>query len=122
LFLSTNVQPNIFFMIDDSGSMDWEVLKSKGVENITAYAGFPNSGDIDITPTRDDRDEILGSCVGYNVLYFDPAKTYTPWVGVDINDDAYLDQSITSALLNPYDPGSGTGSSPLHQALVSTMS
>ena len=28
LFLSTNVQPNIFFMVDDSGSMDWEVLLS----------------------------------------------------------------------------------------------
>ncbi len=28
LFLGTQIDPNIFFMLDDSGSMDWEVLTS----------------------------------------------------------------------------------------------
>ena len=26
LFLGTRIDPNIFFMVDDSGSMDWEIL------------------------------------------------------------------------------------------------
>ena len=108
LFLANKVQPNIFFTIDDSGSMDWEVLRSEGSLAIPAYDGFPNSGNVDITPTRTDRDEILESCAGYNVLYYDPSKTYTPWSGVDVNGDAYTDQSITAARWNPYRPDWGT--------------
>ena len=109
LFLqSGTVQPNIFFMIDDSGSMDWEILKSTGALDITDYSGFRNRDNLDYTPTRADRDEMLESCAGYNVLYYDPTKTYTPWTGVDINGNAYQDQSITSALNDPYNPASGS--------------
>jgi len=108
LFLSTSVQSNIFMTVDDSGSMDWEILKSAGADAIYTGNSFPNSGNVDITPTRTDRDEMLESCAGYNTLYFDPTKTYTPWVGVDINNVAYVDQIITSARNNPYDPAAGT--------------
>ena len=109
LFLqSGTVQPNIFFMIDDSGSMDWEILKSTGALDITDYSGFRNRDNLDYTPTRADRDEMLESCAGYNVLYYDPTKTYTPWTGVDINGNAYQDQNITSALNDPYNPASGS--------------
>ena len=108
LFLANKVQPNIFFTIDDSGSMDWEVLRSSGSLSIGDYSGFPTSGNLDITPTRTDRDEMLESCAGYNVLYFDPGKTYTPWAGVDDDGVAYADQSVSAARWNPYDLGSGT--------------
>lgn len=109
LFLqSASVQPNIFFMIDDSGSMDWEVLKSTGALAIGAYSGLRNSDNLDYTPTRTDRGEMLESCAGYNVLYYNPARTYTPWTGVDINGNAYQDQSITAALNDPYNPGLGS--------------
>ncbi|WP_372831064.1 hypothetical protein, partial [Pontibacterium sp.] len=103
LYLTTSVKPNIFFLVDDSGSMDWEVLRSSGVSAISIYDSFPNSGNIDITPTREDRDEILESCAGYNVLYYDPSKTYTPWDGVDDNGNAYVNQTITAARVDPYD-------------------
>ena len=36
LFLTSPVQPNIFFLLDDSGSMDWEVLKTVGA--LAVYA------------------------------------------------------------------------------------
>lgn len=108
LFLGTEVQPNILWLVDDSGSMDWEVLKTSGALKAYSSNSFPNSGDIDITPTETDRDEMLESCAGYNVMYYDPSKTYTPWAGVDINGDAYTDQPITAARRNPYNPGSGT--------------
>ncbi len=29
LFLGTSVQPNVFFLLDDSGSMDWEILTNR---------------------------------------------------------------------------------------------
>jgi len=106
LFLATQVKSNIFFVLDDSGSMDWEVLKSTGALAIGDYSGFPNSGNIDYTPTDSDRDEILESCAGYNVLYYDPNITYTPWYGVDQAGNVYGDQSITAARWDPYYPAS----------------
>lgn len=38
LFIGTNVQPNIFFVLDDSGSMDWEVLKSNAADTLFPQA------------------------------------------------------------------------------------
>lgn len=108
LFLGSAVKPNIFFLVDDSGSMDWEVLRSDGALNVPSYSEFRNSGNLDITPTPTDQDEVLESCAGYNVLYFDPSKTYEPWAGVDKNGQPYANQVITGARKNPYDPDEGT--------------
>jgi len=36
LFLGTTVQPNVFFLLDDSGSMDWEILTT----NYWAYYAY----------------------------------------------------------------------------------
>lgn len=108
LFLGTEVQPNILWLVDDSGSMNWEVLKSEGARAAYSSSSFPDSGTIDITPTETDRDEMLESCVGYNVMYFDPNEEYLPWSGVDINGDAYQNQPLNAARINPYNPASGT--------------
>ena len=86
LFLGANPQPNIFFSVDDSGSMDWEVTKSPGVAAIGAYSssnGFRNRGNVDITPTFTEDSEMLESCACYNVNFYDTNKTYTPWIGED---------------------------------------
>nr|WP_320136212.1 PilC/PilY family type IV pilus protein [uncultured Amphritea sp.] len=119
LYLQTRVQPNIFFLVDDSGSMDWEVLKSNGANDISAYNSYGDSGDVRWPYQYDykyDRrvnwvwsaDSFLEACAGYNVLYYDPAVTYVPWAGEDKNGDPYTDQSISSARTNPYDPSKGT--------------
>lgn len=125
LFLGTDVQPNILWVVDDSGSMDWEVLKTNpalflyrscndpdpnplGGTPCFNDSGLRNRDNLDITPTSNDVDELLEHCVGYNVMAYDPRKKYTPWVGVDNADVAYADQSITSARWNPYNPGSGS--------------
>jgi hypothetical protein len=42
LFVSTQVVPNVFFELDDSGSMDWSILAKKHWESC-AYD--PDSGD-----------------------------------------------------------------------------
>jgi len=40
----------------------------------------------------------------FNPIYFDPSKTYEPWLGVDSSGNAYTDASITNAPDNPYTP------------------
>ncbi|MEE9598117.1 MAG: PilC/PilY family type IV pilus protein, partial [Acidiferrobacterales bacterium] len=106
LFLQTAVQPNIFFMLDDSGSMDWEVLLNAG-------ATGANQDDLDLAPATDeDRSEF---CVGYNALAYDPNVTYTPWQGKDKLGNDFLDAQSMEAggfaeiRRNPYCPGTDTG-------------
>lgn len=101
LFLSNSTQPNIFFMIDDSGSMDWEVLLSNGA--LDAHAGAPNSGNLDFG--ADNTSEIRELCHGYNVLAYNPSQTYTPWQGVDSNGNAYPNMTLAAARTNPWYTG-----------------
>ncbi len=103
LFLTTTVQPNILWLIDDSGSMDWEVLLSNGA--LIAHGGNPNSGNLDFSP--DDTAEQLELCAGYNVLAYNPNVTYTPWAGKDSGGTTYANQSVSAARTNPYNT-SGT--------------
>lgn len=69
LFLESGVQPNIYFVIDDSGSMGWEVVYTKGAQELFKYpnngVGYPISGkgngilhlDETFVPDIDDVDE-----------------------------------------------------------------
>ena len=108
LFLQTAVQPNIFFMTDDSGSMRSEVLLNAGA------TGTPED-DLDLTPaTVEERSQF---CVGYNTLAYDPNVRYTPWQGKDKPGNDFQDADLmeaggfTEIRRNPYCPGSDTTSS-----------
>jgi len=121
LFLQNGaVQPNIFFMIDDSGSMDWENLASKGALDSTAHGGgdtYPRtSGNLDFTP--DTHGEAMGLCPGFNVMAYNPAVTYTPWWGKDNSGTAYTNQALADALVNPYLASGGTTDLRLHYYMV----
>jgi len=95
---TTAVQPNIFFMVDDSGSMDWEDLLNAGTqypaESAKGYSG------LDFSP--DDALEQRLLCRGFNVMAYDPNVTYKPWAGVDSADNAFTDLTLTTARDNPY--------------------
>lgn len=104
LFLGSQPQPNIMFAVDDSGSMDWEVLLSDGA--LVAHPAAPTSGNLDNSPN--DFDEDREFCAGYNVLAYDPSITYEPWSGEDNTGTSYTDASITAARVDPYNAGSGT--------------
>ncbi len=119
IFVGTNIQPNIMLAVDDSGSMDWEVLLSNEALNVHGPGGlnfFRNSGNIFLfphifnftggEPIRDLVEREL--CAGYNVLAYNPAITYTPWLGEDNAGNAYTDMSLTQARIDPYDPNSIT--------------
>jgi type IV pilus assembly protein PilY1 len=101
LFLGTPVQPNIFFLLDNSGSMDWEVLMSAEAIEIHNAGYWDNAELLDFDPGTNGRNN-LEHCVGYNVLAYNPEATYTPWAGFDVNGNAFGDQSVTNAMVNPY--------------------
>ncbi|MBU2863873.1 hypothetical protein KO489_08490 [Reinekea forsetii] len=103
LFLKSGVQPNIFFVVDDSGSMGWNALNSPGAnEHWNITDSWVDDDDIDITPTLNDQVEILRTCPGFNVMYYNPNQTYTPWQGVDKDGNVFANQPITAAEKNPY--------------------
>ena len=41
LFVTTAVEPNVFFTFDDSGSMDWETMVDEGTGGFTTVTGRP---------------------------------------------------------------------------------
>ena len=106
LFLGTNVQANIFFATDDSGSMDWETTLNTGTHNPgnanftflpnppSSFGGLPANWYLEIRRSL---------CLGFNVLAYNPASVYTPWKGEDEDGLAYTNKTLTTALFNPYD-------------------
>lgn len=109
LFISNTVQPNIFYMLDDSGSMDWEFVYNDGTgeengwdnNNIFCFTSCPWSSGFGLNPTS--VNQRLFMCPGYNTLAYDPNATYTPWQGKD-------DASVTYQ--NAWLYGGGTDASP----------
>ena len=147
LFLITGVDPNVVFLTDDSGSMDWEVMTtdadSGGIFTGTQPDGTSpagsgsvkhrdsdNDGDADCSfgsgtfegylyivefgtntytdnsndcNTADDQEWRIRNS-DFNPLYFDPAKTYKPWSGVNLAGVPFTDITITNAPDDPFDP------------------
>ncbi len=92
------VQPNIFFLVDDSGSMNWEDLLNAG----TQYPADSLVGNLDFTPSNNDNRGKRLLCRGFNVMAYDPTVTYVPWAGVDSSGNTYTDLTLTTARNNPY--------------------
>ncbi|NOX33910.1 MAG: hypothetical protein GXP56_09265 [Deltaproteobacteria bacterium] len=88
--MDTKVQaapPNIMFILDNSGSMDWEFMtqESNGVFSNNEYL-FPNPGDNNYTSGS--YDDVLSDAdrglwksqwSGYNKIFYNPLSKYTPW-------------------------------------------
>ena len=71
-----NVEPNIMFILDDSGSMAFETMYNPDIDDIEACldrSGTSCNRSINIT------DEAY---IG-NTLHYDPAQTYRPWIQAD---------------------------------------
>lgn len=85
LFMTTSVEPNIMFILDDSGSMGWDYMP-------------------------DDRNswwDQLSKSSNYNRIYYNPAVTYEP--PVDADGNSLGDADFNSAWHNGYDQNnSGT--------------
>lgn len=102
LFLSSAVQPNIALMVDDSGSMKTEGLLNKGTYDPGHWGPFNNWSTLGLDYTPNDREERRMLCVGFNLMAYNPAVQYTPWIGEDSAGNPYADLTLTTARYNPY--------------------
>ena len=124
LFLSNAVEPNILFMLDDSGSMDWGLMTEErsGIMYVgCSYYYAQPAPDNDfywVMPTEEAlKNRGIAAPYGgvwrawnkdYNRLYYDPQITYTPWPGEDSSNNLFQNANPLAALYDPYLPGSGS--------------
>lgn len=108
LFLESSVQSNIYWVVDDSGSMTAETIYTDGAVDNFGISATSKTNTIGMIDFSDDL-TVLESCSGFNSLYYDPEKTYSPWQGEDYWDVEFADQSASSAKnSNPYNSTSTT--------------
>lgn len=84
LYMGTGAEPNVLWVVDDSGSMDYVILKRRAMDasgNDTGYPGYAVDGDLDFTPNGgNSKREFVELCLGYNAMAYNPSITYVPWV------------------------------------------
>ncbi|MCP3672108.1 MAG: hypothetical protein GY814_17095 [Gammaproteobacteria bacterium] len=127
LFLSNIVEPNIYFTLDDSGSMQLEMMVKDGTGGYDAPWGAPIIG----TPGQMIYRRRFHSLPGFwgtilppanlpyqfaqdawifkthhaNTLYYNPDVTYTPWSGTDaFGNPMYTDADPEDVLWHPNHP------------------
>jgi len=114
LYLTTAVEPNIMFVIDDSGSMHFEIMPDELILEEARYV-FPRASNVygssDYTnraPTVDNNNpyNALARSPQVNTIYYNPAITYTPWIRHD--NTLYPDAIPTAAYHNPENTGAGS--------------
>lgn len=116
LELPIGPEPNVLVIMDDSGSMHWDILtdQNSGVYyydsgNYVYYVSPATSGGSVYGSTNVAPSEESVSDQGvwrlrnstYNTVYYNPAIRYDPWNGLDANDVEFQDSSPTAARHNP---------------------
>lgn len=111
LFLTSSVDPNVMFVLDDSGSMHWEVTPDDYVLPYFTFrriAGLYGAGNYEnyVASVRYDAanaDERATAralrSFALNKSYYDPSITYKPWVKAD--GTLYPDANPTAAPHHP---------------------
>jgi type IV pilus assembly protein PilY1 len=111
LFLGGNIQPNVMFTLDDSGSMQWDAMP----DNVTYFAylyprpvGLYGGADYsnyvpNFDPTNWYNAKMRSSY--NNKIYYNPAVTYTPWA--QSGGALWANAVTTCAPHNPQLPGLG---------------
>ena len=130
LFLSSGVEPNIYFTIDDSGSMDWEPMHQDEAGGIQSSSGLPLIanrfrgyvyqnwdsfstiyGYAPIPPANGTHEEWDRGWAtknhNANLNYYNPDVVYQPWPGSKTDGTPmFTDADPTRALKDPWDPNS----------------
>ena len=71
LFLGVSVRPNVFFQVDDSGSMDWEILSDRHWHACAYDSNAPSdTGDTDCRALQDNGLFIGYDGSNYNTYYY----------------------------------------------------
>jgi len=113
--METQVQSaaaNIMFVLDDSGSMDWEFMTGSTdgkFEGDIEYL-FDDPGGDNNYPTSDGSGTILtgsnrgkwkSQWSGYNKVFYDPSTVYLPWP--NSSDHSFANANISTPRSNPVD-------------------
>jgi type IV pilus assembly protein PilY1 len=123
LYLTNTAEPNVMFVLDDSGSMHWEVMPDHSLVYFmfprpnTLYGASYSSGYGSLTDTdgsyngvarftKDNRYARYFRTAQFNPLYYNPAVRYEPWKNAD--GTRMANASPTAARLNPVNSGEGT--------------
>ncbi len=124
VLLGSRVQPNLFVLLDDSESMDWNLLTGEAEGKLTVGAleyrythpvADNKAGATYVPPHESALPADVAAAGGfwrawsraYNRLYYDPTVIYAPWTGTDKAGVAYADANPLAARLDPYDPAVG---------------
>jgi len=123
LYLTSPVKPNIMFVLDDSGSMQWDVMPDHSLVFFTfprpnlLYGTSYSAGYGSLTSTSDsyngvarfdpaDRYTRYFRTAQFNPLYYNPATRYFPWRNAD---SSLMSNAVaTAALHNPMTAGEGS--------------
>lgn len=126
LYVGPAVEPNIVFLADDSGSMEWTLMtpESNGIVSLNGYAYFysmpaPGNNYFWVVASEEYAINNWGEpwpALGvwrsrnfqYNKIYYNPNFTYTPWKGVNNAGVPYGNAIPAAALVDPYNPGAGS--------------
>lgn len=119
LFLGGDIEPNVMFLLDDSGSMQFEIMPDDyvffGVYDGSVVYTYPRASGIygaddytNVVATVDDSAgyNALVRSAQVNTVYYNPAVTYTPWIRSD--GSYYPDADPSCALHNPERAGTGS--------------
>lgn len=107
LFLTQAAPPNVMYILDDSGSMQFELMPDSIIYSSARYI-FPRADSVyggndysNYVPTVDDNNgfNARSRSPQINSVYYNPSKTYLPWVKADGN--RYPDADPKCALHNP---------------------
>jgi hypothetical protein len=104
--------PNLMFVYDNSGSMDWEFMTDDTDGKFEGYIEylFDDPGDNNYSTSSsngtilsgNNRGKYKSQWSGHNKIFYDPTQIYKPWPGFDNVDIA----DLTQVPSNPNNPGS----------------
>lgn len=108
---ATSAAPNIMFLLDDSGSMDWEFMtqdadgKFYANGNSKEYVFDDPASDNTYTDSNgdilsgSDREYYKSQCAGYNKVYYNPKSEYRPWPST--LNYTFIDADLNNPKCNP---------------------
>ena len=118
LFIGSNIDPNIMFILDDSGSMQFEIMPDNdvfwNVDNGSVTFVYPRANNVYGSSDYTNRVATVDADEAYhartrspqiNKIYYNPAITYKPWAKPD--GSSYDNASSTCAYHNPMDTAKG---------------
>ena len=108
LFLSSAVEPNVYFTYDDSGSMEWETIVADGTGGFTAISGRPVVRGFTIefyAPSWEHDSNVMppealepGTWIfrnhNGNKNYYNPDVEYKPWEGNDLLGNPLFEDAV----------------------------